>query len=57
MVPIEYQRDIAGALPQHLLTYREFEGAGHGVVEDASEEALALIRAFITHRQDAVADA
>jgi proline iminopeptidase len=47
MVPIECQRDIAGALPPHLLTYREFEGCGHGVVEDAPEEALALLRAFI----------
>jgi proline iminopeptidase len=54
MVPIECQRDIAGALPPHLLTYREFEGCGHGVVEDAPEEALALVRAFIrTQGRDA----
>jgi proline iminopeptidase len=55
MVPIECQRDIAGAVPPHLLTYREFEGCGHGVVPDAPDEALALIRAFIRAREHGAA--
>jgi proline iminopeptidase len=50
MTPIECQRDIAGALPPHLLTYREFEGCGHAVVPDTPEEALSLLRAFILAR-------
>ena len=55
MVPIECQRDIACAVPPHLLTYREFEGCGHGVVPDAPDEALALVRAFIRGQWQAAA--
>jgi pimeloyl-ACP methyl ester carboxylesterase len=47
MTPIECQRDIAQALPSSVLTYREFEGCGHGVVPDAPEEALTIVRSFI----------
>jgi proline iminopeptidase len=51
MLPIENQRDIAALLsrhlPQHLLQYEEFAGAGHGVVADAPERAMALMRDFI----------
>jgi proline iminopeptidase len=47
MLPIQCQRDIARAVPSHLLTYREFESCGHGVVADAAQEALMLVRAFI----------
>ena len=47
MLPIECQRDIAAAIPQHLLRYREFENCGHGVIPDAPVEAMALLREFI----------
>jgi proline iminopeptidase len=47
MLPIECQRDIAAAIPAHLLQYREFEGCGHGVVPDVPDEAVPLLRAFI----------
>lgn len=47
MLPIECQRDIAAALPPHLVRYREFERCGHGVVQDAGDGALALLREFI----------
>jgi pimeloyl-ACP methyl ester carboxylesterase len=47
MLPIECQRDIAAAVPRRWLTYREFEGCGHGVVHDAPVQALALMRDFI----------
>ena len=48
MTPIECQRDIAAAIPQHLLRYREFENCGHGVIPDAPIEAMALLREFIS---------
>lgn len=47
MLPIENQREIAALLPQHLLHYEEFAGAGHGVLTDARERALTLMREFI----------
>ena len=48
MVPVENQRDIAALLPPHLVRYEEFEGAGHGLVADAPERGLTLLREFIT---------
>lgn len=47
MLPIECQRDIARAIAPQLLTYREFDNCGHGVVGDEPEQALALVRQFI----------
>ena len=47
MVPIECQRDIAGALPTGLLTYREFAGCGHGVMPDVPKLAMPILREFI----------
>ena len=47
MLPIECQRDIASAIPQLLVRYREFENCGHGVIPDAPVEAMALPRKFI----------
>ncbi len=47
MLPIENQREIAQHVPPHLLRYEEFPHAGHGVLPDAPERALALMREFI----------
>ncbi len=47
MCPIECQRDIAAAIRPELLHYREFAQCGHGVVPDAEDEAIALLRTFI----------
>ncbi|WP_376700278.1 alpha/beta fold hydrolase [Bradyrhizobium archetypum] len=47
MHPIESQADIAAALPPHLVQFERFADCGHGVVPDAPERALALIRNFI----------
>ena len=47
MLPIECQRDVAAAIPKHLLRYREFENCGHGVIPDVPIEAMALLREFI----------
>jgi proline iminopeptidase len=47
MSPIECQEDIAGALPAHLVRFVRFPGCGHGVVADAPERAMAVIREFV----------
>lgn len=47
MLPIECQRDIAAAIPGHLLRYREFEGCGHALVPDAADEVMSVLRTFI----------
>src|SRR5262249_24134838 len=47
MTPIECQADIAAALPPQLVRFERFSACGHGVVPDAAERALALIRSFI----------
>ena len=44
---IECQEDIAGALPAHRVRFERFAGCGHGVVADAPERAMAVIREFI----------
>lgn len=48
MTPIECQRDIAAALPSHLVSLEEFADCGHGVVDDAPEATIELMRRFIS---------
>ena len=50
MHPIESQADLAAALPPHLVQFERFADCGHGVVPDAPERAIALLRAFILKR-------
>ena len=45
--PSARQRDIAAAIPAHLVRYEEFANCGHGVVPDAPDDAMALLREFI----------
>jgi pimeloyl-ACP methyl ester carboxylesterase len=47
MIPIVCQEEIAEALPGHLVRFERFPGCGHGVVTDAPERAMAVIRQFI----------
>lgn len=47
MTPIECQIDLAAALPAHLVRFERFRDCGHGVLPDARERALAVIRDFI----------
>ncbi len=47
MTPIVCQEEIAAALPPHLVRFERFPGCGHGVVHDAPDRAMALIREFI----------
>ena len=50
MHPIESQADLAAALPPHLVQFERFADCGHGVVPDAPERAMALLREFILRR-------
>ena len=50
MLPIEAQADIAAALPASLVRFERFANCGHGVVPDAPERGMALIREFIAAR-------
>jgi pimeloyl-ACP methyl ester carboxylesterase len=50
MHPIESQADLAAALPPHLVQFERFADCGHGVVPDARERAMALLREFILGR-------
>jgi proline iminopeptidase len=47
MTPIVCQEEIAAALPVHLVRFERFPGCGHGVVNDAPERAMAIMREFI----------
>jgi pimeloyl-ACP methyl ester carboxylesterase len=48
MTPIDSQVDIANVLPQHLTRFERFTNAGHGIVTDAPEAYLKMIREFVT---------
>jgi proline iminopeptidase len=50
MHPIESQTDLAAALPPHLVQFERFADCGHGVVPDAPDRAMALLRDFILKR-------
>ncbi len=47
MTPIVCQEEIAAALPPRLARFERFPGCGHGVVHDAPERAMTIIREFI----------
>ena len=47
VTPIDDQRDIAAALPAHLVEFHAFANAGHGVWRDRPADALGLLRRFI----------
>lgn len=47
MIPIACQEEITAALPAHLVRFERFPDCGHGVVADAPERAMAVIREFI----------
>ena len=54
MIPIACQEEIAGALPRELARFERFPGCGHGVIADAPEQAMAVIREFIASCPDAI---
>jgi proline iminopeptidase len=47
MIPIVCQEELAAALPAHLVRFERFPGCGHGVVHDAPERFMAVVRQFI----------
>jgi pimeloyl-ACP methyl ester carboxylesterase len=47
MTPLECQEEIAAALPASLVRFEKFAECGHGVMADAPERALAVLREFI----------
>ena len=47
MTPIDAQIDIANALPKHLTRFERFAECGHGIVADAPEAYLKMIREFV----------
>lgn len=47
IIPIACQEEIAAALPRHLARFERFPGCGHGVITDAPDRAMAIIREFI----------
>jgi proline iminopeptidase len=47
MCPIVCQEEIVAALPAHGVRFERFPGCGHGVVHDAPERAMAVMREFI----------
>ena len=49
MTPIANSDDIAAALPQSLVRYERFRGAGHGVGQDQPDRYCALLREFMTY--------
>jgi proline iminopeptidase len=52
VTPIEDQRDIAAALPAHLVEFHAFPGAGHGVDNDSEADFMALVRRFVQGSKD-----
>jgi proline iminopeptidase len=50
MHPIESRADIAAALPPNLVQFERVADCGHGVVPDAPERAMALLREFVLRR-------
>jgi proline iminopeptidase len=47
VIPIACQEELAAALLPRLVRFERFPGCGHGVVADAPERAMAVIRQFI----------
>jgi pimeloyl-ACP methyl ester carboxylesterase len=45
--PLDDARDIAAALPAHLVQFAQFDACGHGVWRDAPDAAFAVLRRFI----------
>ena len=46
--PIEDQADIAAAIPSHLVEFHRFPDCGHGAYRDCPDQAIPLIRSFVT---------
>lgn len=47
IMPLAFSETIAACLPPHLVRLERFAGCGHGVFQDAPEQAFAVLRDFI----------
>jgi proline iminopeptidase len=57
MLPIACQEELAAALRPEVVRFERFAGCGHGVIADAPERAMMVIREFIQSVQRDVAGA
>jgi pimeloyl-ACP methyl ester carboxylesterase len=47
ITPIADSEDIAAALPRKVVQFERFAGCGHGIVKDAPERFLEVVRDFL----------
>jgi pimeloyl-ACP methyl ester carboxylesterase len=50
--PIADSEDIAAALPHELVRFERFVGCGHGIVNDAPERFLKVVRHFLNRPKE-----
>lgn len=47
IMPIVFSETLVAALPSQLTRFERFADCGHGVIADAPEQAIEMLRAFI----------
>jgi len=47
ITPIEDSEDIAAGLPKELVRFERFPATGHGIVNDAPERFIQLLKEFV----------
>ena len=47
ITPMAFSETIAANLPEHLVRFERFPGCGHGITDDDSDRAFAVLREFI----------
>jgi proline iminopeptidase len=48
ITPIEDSEDIAAAIPRELVRFERFPATGHGIVNDAPERFIEVLKEFVT---------
>ena len=48
ITPVEDSADIAAALPKELVRFERFPATGHGIVNDAPERFIKVLKEFVT---------
>ena len=48
ITPMEDSEDIAAALPKELVRFERFPATGHGIVNDAPERFIQVLKEFVT---------
>jgi pimeloyl-ACP methyl ester carboxylesterase len=47
ITPVADSEDIAAALPQELVRFERFPATGHGIVNDAPERFIQVLKEFV----------